>query len=145
MCLLGDFSIASNNCIGSLPANTNCLISLVFTPSGPGVRAATLTFTDDAPGSPQVLNGATIFYTTDGSTPTTSSPVYSSAFTLNTPTTVQALAAASGHSQSAAASAVYKFQTPSGTTTILVTPAAVPTGSSKQLQLNPIQLALTVR
>jgi hypothetical protein len=58
---------------------------------------------------------------------------------------IQALATASGHSQSSVATASYKFQTPSGASTILVTPTAVPTGSSKQLQLNPIQLTLTVK
>jgi hypothetical protein len=89
--------------------------------------------------------GATIYYTTDGSTPTTSSPVFSTAFTVTTPTTVQALATASGYSQSAVATASYKFQTPSGTFTISVTPTAVPTNSSKPLQLNPIQLTLTVK
>jgi hypothetical protein len=89
--------------------------------------------------------GSTIYYTMDGSTPTPSSPVYSGAFTVQVSTTVQALATACGYSPSAVASTSYKFQTPSGTSTILLTATAVATGSSKSLQLSPVQLSLTVK
>ena len=51
--------------------------------------------------------GATIYYTTNGSTPTTSSTKYSSAFTLTATATVKAIATASGHSNSAVASNTY--------------------------------------
>lgn len=52
----GDFSVSSNNCIGSLAANANCVVSVTFSPLGPGVRNAALTITDDASNSPQTLN-----------------------------------------------------------------------------------------
>lgn len=89
--------------------------------------------------------GSTIYYTTDGSTPTTSSSVYSGAIAVNVPATIQALAAASGYTTSAVASATYKFQTPSGTSTILLTPTAVATGSSKPIPLGAVPLTLTVK
>ena len=56
-----------------------------FSPDG-GIYtgAQTITLTADA--------GATIYYTTDGSTPTTSSSVYSSAIAVNTTTTIKAFA-----------------------------------------------------
>ena len=54
-------------------------------------------------------SGATIYYTTDGSTPTTASTVYSGAITISNTTTVQAIAAASGMSNSAVASATYTY------------------------------------
>lgn len=51
---------------------------------------------------------ATIYYTTDGSTPTTSSPVYQKAITLNTGAeTINAIAVAPGLAASAEASAAY--------------------------------------
>src|SRR6266481_3683663 len=54
--------------------------------------------------------GATIYYTTDGSTPTTSSAVYSSALTFTQTTTLNAMAAATGMTNSAVASATYTVQ-----------------------------------
>jgi hypothetical protein len=55
--------------------------------------------------------GAVIYYTTNGSTPTTASAIYSTALTVNTTTTVKAIAVASGYSNSAASSATYTITT----------------------------------
>jgi len=51
--------------------------------------------------------GATIYYTTDGTTPTTNSPVYSTPFTVNPPETVQAIAICSGYQNSTVSSNYY--------------------------------------
>jgi len=82
------------------------------------LRAATPTFSP--PGGtylvPQYVSisdaspGVTIYYTTDGSTPTTSSTVYTGPILVVTalgPTTIKAMAVAPGWSQSAVASATY--------------------------------------
>jgi hypothetical protein len=53
---------------------------------------------------------ATIHYTTDGSAPTTASPVYTSPVTLTRTTTIRAIAVASGMADSAEASALYTLQ-----------------------------------
>jgi hypothetical protein len=50
----GDFS-QTNNCPSTLAAGSNCSISVVFTPTQTGSRSGTLTVTDSATGSPQVL------------------------------------------------------------------------------------------
>ncbi|WP_263337675.1 chitobiase/beta-hexosaminidase C-terminal domain-containing protein [Acidicapsa dinghuensis] len=55
--------------------------------------------------------GATIYYTTDGSTPTTSSTKYTGAFTLSSTTTVNAIAVASGYTTSNVSSATYTLVT----------------------------------
>ena len=56
--------------------------------------------------------GATIHYTTDGSTPTASSPVYSTPITLTASATVKAIAVESGDIQSTVASATYTYTIP---------------------------------
>ncbi len=55
--------------------------------------------------------GASIYYTTDGTTPTTNSTKYTAAITVSTTTTVKAIASAAGFLQSAAASQTYTLQT----------------------------------
>lgn len=52
-------------------------------------------------------SGASIYYTLDGSTPTTGSTLYSAPFTLSTNATVNALAVLSGYSNSVVASASF--------------------------------------
>ena len=53
---------------------------------------------------------ATIYYTTDGSTPTTSSSVYSSAITVDANQTLKAIAVKSGLDNSDVATAAYEFK-----------------------------------
>lgn len=52
-------------------------------------------------------NGATIRYTTDGSTPNSNSPVYSGAINVSSTTTIKAYATAPGMNDSAVSSAAY--------------------------------------
>ena len=53
--------------------------------------------------------GATIYYTTDGTTPTKSSPVYGGPIIVSKSESVKALAVVSGYSPSAIGVAVYKI------------------------------------
>ncbi len=79
--------------------------SPVITPTAGTYSAAqTVTITDSTP-------GAAIYYTTDGSQPTTSSATYSSSFVISSTTTVKALAIAAGYSASAISSSVITIQT----------------------------------
>lgn len=93
--------------------------------------AATPTFSP-APGtysSPQKIAisdstpGATIYYTIDGSTPSTSSTPFSasSPITVSTTTTVQAIAVASGYSTSSLAFGTYTISTPGPTVSVFLT------------------------
>jgi hypothetical protein len=72
-----------------------------FSPAA-GTYSSTQTVTiSDATG------GASIYYTMDGSTPTTSSTLYTAPLTVATTTTVKAIAAAAGYTNSAVGSATY--------------------------------------
>jgi hypothetical protein len=75
-------------------------------------------------------SGVSIYYTTNGTTPTTSSTLYSSAVTVSATETLEALAVKTGYSNSVVGSAAYTI-----TTTVVATPAFSPgTGSYGSIQ-----------
>ena len=70
--------------------------------------------------------GAVIHYTTDGTTPTASSPVYEGAFTITETTTVKAIAVKDKYLDSEVASATFTKYTPrpsTGGSTVIPTPS----------------------
>src|SRR3989441_899360 len=75
----GDFAIAAGTtCMNgaTVVAGASCLLNLTFTPTAASARTATVTITDDAPGSPQAVS-----LTGPGVTPPTATPsATSSAF-----------------------------------------------------------------
>ena len=92
-------------------------------PARTGARtAATPTFTTLAAQNGAVIltlqdatSGAKIYYTTDGSTPTTSSAQYFAPFLVASNITVKAIATAKGYSNSSVASQAFSPNIPSGT------------------------------
>ena len=85
---------------------------------GAFIKSTTVTLSD-------ATSGATIYYTTNGTTPTTSSPVYTKAFPLTASATVKALATAPGYISSAVASASYILYLPTA-----ATPTVAPAGGT---------------
>jgi hypothetical protein len=59
--------------------------------------------------------GAVIYYTTNGTAPTTSSTIYTGTITVSAPETIEAIAAAAGYSNSTVAAAKYTFAAASAT------------------------------
>lgn len=85
------------------------------TPPGTYTSEQTVALSDSTP-------GAAIFYTTDGSTPTTSSTPYSGAITVSASETLQAIATATGYLQSPVASAAYTINLPAAVPIFSVAP-----------------------
>jgi hypothetical protein len=89
-----------------------------FSPTaGTYTSAQTVTISTTTP-------SATIYYTTNGATPTASSPVYSGPITVSASETLEAIAVASGGSASSASSAAYTITPPTAT------PAFSPAGGT---------------
>ncbi len=84
----------------NLPAAATPAFSLA---SGTYTTTQTVTISD-------TTAGATIYYTTDGTAPTTSSTLYTGAIAVSSSETLEAIAVAPGYSTSAAASATYTLE-----------------------------------
>ncbi len=85
----------------------------VFTPGGGTYNSAQSVSISDS--SAEV----TIYYTMDGSTPTTSSNVYTQRIAVSSTTTIQAMAEGSGFSASRVATATYQIEQPQAATPTL--------------------------
>ncbi len=114
------------------------------------VAAATPTFSPAAGTYPTAqtvtisdsTSGATIYYTTNGTTPTTSSPVYSSPISVSTSETVEAIATASGHTTSAVGSAAYAIDKDAEAPTF--TPAAGTYNSTQTVTISTTTKSATI-
>lgn len=95
-------SVVSSTYTISLPAADAPVLS-----PAPGTYSAaqSVTLSDDTP-------GASIYYTTDGSTPSAQSQAYTGALAVSADTTVKAVAIASGYAQSATTSGTYLIAGP---------------------------------
>jgi hypothetical protein len=111
----------------------------VITPAtGTYSSAQNVTITDST-------SGATVYYTLDGSQPTTSSTKYTGSFSVSTTTTVKAIATATNFSQSATATSVITVQSSGGGTTVNFGSGFVAAGLqfNGRTKLNGTRLELT--
>ena len=97
-------------CGGSNSSSGNSTPSQAATPAF-SVSAGTYATTQNV-AITDATAGATIYYTTNGMTPTTSSATYSSPISIAATTTIEALAVASGDTNSGVASASYTITLP---------------------------------
>ena len=102
-------------------ANLPTAATPLLSPSGGTyVSSVVVTLTDSSP-------GATIYYTTDGSTPTTASTQYTGPISVTQITTIRAIAVAPDYAPSAVASATYTIQ-------VAIPTFSVPAGTYSQPQ-----------
>jgi len=103
----------TNSAVGSAVYTitaTQTAATPTYSPTGGTYSGAqTVTISD-------TTSGATIYYTTNGTTPTTSSTHYTGAISVATSETVEAIAAASGYNNSSVGTAGYTITTPTAAT-----------------------------
>ena len=105
---------------GPLPT----LATPVISPAG-GTYTSTQTVT-----IADSTSGASIYYTINGTAPTTASTLYSAPISVSSSETVMAIAVATGYSPSAVASAVYTINLPMAATPVI----SVPSGTYTSVQ-----------
>jgi len=112
-------STATIKAIAVAAGNSNSTVASAAYTIKPGVAAtpqfspAAGTFTSvQSVSISDATAGATIYYTVDGSTPTTSSPLYGGPITVSSTETIKALAAKTGYSNSTVASAKFTINYP---------------------------------
>ena len=111
----------TNSAVASAAYTIN--VPVVSTPTfSPGggtyISAQSVTISD-------ATSGATVYYTTNGTTPTTSSAKYTGPITVSTTETLEAIAVVTGDTNSAVASAAYTINVP-----VVSTPTFSPAGGS---------------
>lgn len=96
-----------------------------FSPAeGTYTSAQSISITDTTP-------GAIIYYTTNGSTPTSSSTRFSAPIPVDTSETIEAIAVAPGYSNSAVATATYTINLPAASFSLTSSPSSATVGSGQ--------------
>ena len=115
-------SISSTTTVNAIAVatgyNTSTVASATYTVNLPAAALPTFSVTAGTYTAVQIVTlsdttpAATIYYTLDGTTPTISSAKYSSPLSISSTTTLNAIAAAIGYTNSAAASVLYTINLP---------------------------------
>jgi len=128
----------SNSAVGTAAYTINlpAVATPTFSPvAGTYTSAQNVTISD-------TTSGATIYYTTNGTTPTTSSTVYSGPISVAATQTVKAIAVATGFSTSTVGSAAYTINLPAATPTF--SPAAGTYTSTQTVTISDTTAGATI-
>jgi hypothetical protein len=132
----GDASYVSSVSTSTQLTATTQAATPVFAPgSGTYTTPQSVSIADASP-------GVSIYYTTDGTTPTPNSPRYTGPITISKPTTLQAIAYGGNYSISGVATSIYSVNVQT-TTNLLITAGGSAASSVKQGMLVTLTASVT--
>lgn len=141
--------------LDSLPLTTPVTASTTFTVTAPVLSTPTITVTGTEAGAANTYyftanvtiaaeTGASVYYTTDGTTPDNNSTLYSAPFDVTTSCTVQAIAVKANYANSAVVSAIIVIDTPTVAAPVF-TPASGVFTDSVQVTITCSDETATIR
>ncbi len=146
----GPLTVSTTETIAAIAVASSYSVSAIatatYTLALPAAATPAFSVAAGSYSSPQTVSisdttpNATIYYTTSGTSPTTSSTVYSGAITVSSTETLEAIATASGYSNSAVASATYSINLPPGFTvsgTAVTVAPGTTTGNTSTITITP--------
>jgi len=123
------FDVSGNLCIADLGNRRIREVTFPGPAPAPAFNIAAGTYHSIQPVSiTDSVQGATFYYTTNGTTPTTGSALYGGPISVSSSETLQAIAVATGYTESAVTTAAYTIQLPVTPTITWPTPAAITYG-----------------
>ena len=138
----GQIAVSTSETVAAIAVASNYAVSAVatatYTLNLPPAATPTFSVAGGTYTSPQTVtitdttSNATIYYTTNGNTPTASSTQYNGAITVSSTEFLQAIAVANGYINSAIASAEYTINLPPPTFTFSASPTSLTVYSGAQ-------------
>ncbi|WP_263352194.1 chitobiase/beta-hexosaminidase C-terminal domain-containing protein [Acidicapsa acidisoli] len=128
-CCVGQTTVVARGKAGSYPAPPPASTRAFSLASGTYTGAQLVSIAD-------ATLGATIYYTTDGSTPTKSSTVYTGPITVATSETLKAIAIAPGYNNSAVATASYVIVPPAPDFSVAVSSGSLTVVAGRSTKTN---------
>jgi hypothetical protein len=133
-----DFAASVSSTTSLTGTATQTAATPIFSPAvGTYTSAQSVVITDST-------TGATIYYTTNGTTPTTASTKYTAAIAVSTTETIKALAVLTGYTNSAVASATYTIVPPTVPATPVLSPAAGTYSSPQSVTITDATAGATI-
>lgn len=130
----GPYPVTINATGGGISQSIQVIVDVTTVGQMPAPTFSVPTGTYSKPQAVTISGSNFIYFTTDGSTPSPSSPVYVNPITISASAKLKAFVMDTGNNQSSVSSATYTILNPTSTTTVTAIPSAATVGQAITLK-----------